>query len=155
MQGKTVGIARDRHRNDLNVVEVRQRLVNGLRSWLSDASLGRSKPAVGKAWREADIGAADAGGEELFPGSFRVVGEPQQAHIRWRDHPGVEQHVEINDLRPIVAVDAHNGDGSTLARLHEREHLEQLGERAESSGKGERGRRADCQMSWRMAKEWN
>src|SRR5262245_42955473 len=89
---------------------------------------------------------ADARRDELSPSAFRIVGETQYCEIRRRDHPRVEQHVEIDHLRPIAAVDANQRDGWSLASLHQRQHLEQLGERAESAGEGDHRRRADRQM---------
>src|SRR5262245_8647052 len=89
---------------------------------------------------------ADARRDELSPSAFRIVGETQYCEIRRRDHPRVEQHVEIDHLRPIAAVDANQRDGWSLASLHQRQHLEQLGERAESAGEGDHRRRAYRQM---------
>src|SRR5262245_39875439 len=84
---------------------------------------------------------ADTAGQ-LLPGCLRIFGEAQQPEIRLGDHPGVKERVEIDDLRPIAAVDANQGNQAALARLHQREDLEQLGERAEASGKRHHARRA-------------
>ena len=54
--------------------------------------------------------------------------------------------MEIDDLRPIVAVDANQGNQAALARLHQREDFEQFGERAEASGKRHHPSRAHRQM---------
>src|SRR4029453_8315331 len=101
---------------------------------------------IGSARREAGSRSPDAGGGQLRPGAFCVLGEPQQLEIRRRDHPGVEEHVEIDDPRPVAAIDANEGNRASLARLYEREHLEQLGERAKASGEGDYPRRAHRQM---------
>src|SRR5262249_39409454 len=66
-----------------------------------------------------DHRSADTAGQ-LLPGSLRILGKPHELEIRRRDHPGVKERVEIDDLRPIAAVDTNQGNQPALARLHER-----------------------------------
>src|SRR5262244_641828 len=88
---------------------------------LKQEALARSKLGIGQARRFAEMRGADARRDELSPSAFRIVGETQYCEIRRGDHPRVEQHVEIDHLRPIAAVDANQRDGWSLASLHQRQ----------------------------------
>ena len=103
----------------------------------------------------ARIRRPDTGGDHLLPSSFRIVGEPQRLEIRRRNHSVLEERIEIDDARPIIAVEADDGDRSGLARLHEREDFETSASVPNPPGKAIAAAARSARCILRMVKEWN
>ena len=88
--------------------------------------------------REVGFGAGEVLRESLLQDAESlcgIVGELEQTEILARDGPPLYESVEVDDVVPILASIQQDGDAPAyLARLHEREQLEQLVERAEPAG---------------------
>jgi hypothetical protein len=67
----------------------------------------------------------------------RVLGVAEDAAVRGADHGLRTQEVEVDRASPPVLPDQHDRDRLDLARLHQRQRLEQLVERAEAAGEGD------------------
>ena len=59
-----------------------------------------------------------------------------------RDHAGLDQQVEVDQPGPELAPEEQDRPHPRLAGLHQRQHLEQLVERAEAAGEADQGDRA-------------
>jgi hypothetical protein len=69
----------------------------------------------------------------------QLAGRRQIQQLLGRDRAFLDQHVQVQQALPVVAAEQHDGHRLGLLALHQRDHLEQLVQRAEATREGHQG----------------
>src|SRR5262249_17854502 len=73
------------------------------------------------------------GAFQVLPAFFGRLDDIEQLQVGRADHAGVDEEVEVDQARPEVLVEQEDGPRARLARLDQRQHLEELVERPEAA----------------------
>src|SRR6187399_2984306 len=72
--------------------------------------------------------------QQLGPDAFRIVCEAEQIEVGGIDHSEIDQSIEVDDRLPILAIGQDDWNARSLVRLTQGQDLEQLVDRAETTG---------------------
>src|SRR5271165_6131238 len=75
--------------------------------------------------------------QDALPDLRRALGEPEQLTILAVNDAFVDEEIEIDRPAPVVLAHQDDRNRLDLPRLHQREDLEQLVDRAEAARKGD------------------